>query len=348
MNLILTLDYELYGDGSGDVFRHMIEPTNRILDICDTYNIKTTIFFEVIEYLKLKEEWDKGNTMGYENNPIRAIEKQLQEAVLNGHDIQLHIHPQWVKAEYKNNHWFMDFSNWRLGDFRIEESYSIEDMLKEGKDTIENLIREVVPEYKCIALRAGGYNIMPSEKVYKAMKNLGLKIDSSVYPGGYEVGDLSQYDYRDADLEKDFWRVVPDNFAQLTLKSSVLEIPVFALKQKRFKKFNLERIKSAFQNRNSVIGAVKAKTIHKSKIEKIKYFFEKEAFTWDFCLFDFRLHKVFFNYIEKNLNRRQHFVIIGHPKSFTSDKSFKKMIMYAQKEDFQFKTLSESYAVFHK
>ena len=28
-NIILTLDYELYGNGSGNVFRHIIEPTEK-------------------------------------------------------------------------------------------------------------------------------------------------------------------------------------------------------------------------------------------------------------------------------------------------------------------------------
>jgi hypothetical protein len=118
MNLILTLDYELWGDGSGNVFHQIIEPTNRILNICDENKIKITIFFEAIEYLKLKDEWEKGNSMGYDKNPIKAIEAQLQNAALNGHDIQLHIHPQWVNAKYVNDKWEVDFSNWRLGDLR--------------------------------------------------------------------------------------------------------------------------------------------------------------------------------------------------------------------------------------
>ena len=36
--LFLTLDYELYGNGSGDVFHHIIEPTDRILKIAEKYN----------------------------------------------------------------------------------------------------------------------------------------------------------------------------------------------------------------------------------------------------------------------------------------------------------------------
>lgn len=342
MNLILTFDYELYGDGSGDVFQHMIEPTNNILSICDTHNIKTTLFFEVLEYIKLKEEWDAGNKMGYNNNPVKAIEEQIQKAALNGHDIQLHVHPQWVNAKYIVNKWEVDLANWRLGDFKVHQDYSIEDMLREGKETIEEIVQRVIPAYQCTILRAGGYNILPSKEVYKAMSKLGLLVDSSVYPGGFETGSLSKYDYRDVPLNKDYWWVVPEDFSKASSKSKVLEIPVFALPQRRIKKFNLERIKSALQNRKSAVGALKSKTEKSSKLDKFKYFFEKEAFTWDFCLFDFDLHKTFFKYIDKNLKgSRSHFVVIGHPKNLTNNKAFIKMIKNAQKNNYTFSTLKK-------
>lgn len=344
MNLILTFDYELYGDGSGDVFQHMIEPTNRILSICDSHNIKTTLFFEVLEYIKLKEEWEAGNKMGYTENPVKAIEEQIQKAALDGHDIQLHVHPQWINAEYVQNQWQVDLENWRLGDFKVSQNYSIEDLLREGKETIEAIVQDAVPNYKCTILRAGGYNVIPSKEVYQAMTKLGLLVDSSVYPGGYETGNLSKYDYRNAPLNKDYWWAKSSDFSQPAKDSKVLEIPVFALPQRRLKKFNVERIKSALQNRKSAVGALKAKTEKSSKIDKLKYFVEKEAFTWDFCLFSFGLHKAFFKYIDQNLKgSRSHFVVIGHPKSLTSDKAFKQMIAYAKKKEYQFETLNNYY-----
>ena len=65
-------------------------------------------------------------------------------------------------------------------------------MLKRGKDTIERLIGD---NYQCEVLRAGGYNIQPSETLIKAMRQVGLRADSSIYPGGKETGSLSRYDY---------------------------------------------------------------------------------------------------------------------------------------------------------
>jgi peptidoglycan/xylan/chitin deacetylase (PgdA/CDA1 family) len=344
MNLILTFDYELYGDGSGDIFKHIIEPTNKILDCCKKHNIKTTIFFEIIEFIKLEELWNKGNKMGYDSNPIDAIKNQIKLAAIDGHDIQLHIHPQWINALYVNNKWVVDFSNWRLGDFSCSNGYSIEDLLQEAKLAVEEIVQQVKPEYKCIALRAGAYNITPSKEVYNAMVKLGLKLDSSVYPGGYETGSLSQYDFRHAPINKDYWWVNPNDFSESKNKSEVMEVPVFALSQFRYRKFNLARIVSALNNKKSTINSVKSKTIGKSLIQKISWLFERESFTWDFCLFNSGMHKIFLKYIKSNLEKsRNNFVIIGHPKSLANIKSLEKFITISKDKKYRFKTLIDMY-----
>lgn len=51
-NILLTLDYELFGNGNGDVFKHIIEPTNILLALAEKYNAKYTFS------LKL---WNSGN-----------------------------------------------------------------------------------------------------------------------------------------------------------------------------------------------------------------------------------------------------------------------------------------------
>jgi hypothetical protein len=346
MNFIFTIDYELFGDGSGNVFKHMIEPTEKIIKLFDQFNIKTTIFFEVIEYMKIKEEWEKGNSMGYKKNPVEAIEKQLREAAINGHDIQLHIHPQWVDAKFVNQKWKVDFSNWRLGSFSNTGEYDIERLLKTGKKTIENLIRPVLPDYECIALRAGAYNIMPSDRVYTAMKKTGLLIDSSVFPGGYENGKLSKYDYRQIQHDLDFWWANPKDITrESSQECEILEIPVFALKIPRWRKvFNLQRLKSAISSKTSVSALSKSKFSNMSKVDKIKYLLEKESFTWDFSLLDSRLHKRYLKYIDKNLlEKRQYFVLIAHPKSSFNEKACKFLLKSLEERNGNFRTISYLY-----
>ena len=47
---IPTLDYEIFGNGLGDVRMDVIEPAHRILSLCNAHHAKMTIFFEVAEY----------------------------------------------------------------------------------------------------------------------------------------------------------------------------------------------------------------------------------------------------------------------------------------------------------
>lgn len=349
MNLILTFDYELFGDGSGDVFTHIIEPTNTILGLCQKQGIKTTIFFEVLEYIKLKEEWESGNTMGYTKNPVKAIEQQIQQAAINGHDIQLHIHPQWHKAKYQNSKWHLDLSNWRLGDFKDENNCSVKDLISDCKTTLEELIKPVKPDYKCIALRAGGYNIMPSSEVYKAMQQVGLKIDSSVYPGGYENGSLSRYDYRNVPLNLDYWWADEKDIRDATnTKKDILEIPIFAIQVPRWKRIlTVLKIKSLlFRQKTAMSAVAKEKMSNKSLWQKIQFMLKKEASTWDVCMFSKSLHKKIFEYVEKNLaNQHNSFVLIGHPKSLQNKKLFEDFITTAKKRktNYHFRTLTEYY-----
>lgn len=347
MNLILTFDYELFGDGSGDVFHHMVKPTEKILYLCDQHGIKTTIFFEVLEYIKIKTEWEKGNSMGYAENPTKAIENQIQQAARDGHDIQLHIHPQWHNAKYQNGKWRLDLTNWRLGDFCTSAGYGVCEIISECKTTLENLIKPVKPNYQCIALRAGGYNIMPSSEVYKTMKQVGLKIDSSVYPGGYEIGSLSKYDYRNVPLDLDYWWAdendirIPSN-----TKKDILEIPVSAFPIRRWQRiFTVSKIKSLLLRQKTAMSAVaKEKVDNKSLRQKIWFILGKEASTWDVCMFSKSLHKKCFRYINKNLEgKRNNMVLLGHPKSLQDEKFFENFLKIASKKKVSFSTLKAFY-----
>lgn len=350
MNLVLTFDYELFGDGSGDVFEQMIKPTDEILRICESHGIKTTLFFEVLEYMKLKEEWEMGNNMGYSKNPIVAIEEQVQRAAQNGHDIQLHLHPQWVHAQWTAKEWKLDMDNWRLGDFSSTR-YSIEELLAESKQVVEQVVRKVQPNYECTILRAGAFNIMPSDEVYKAMKKVGLQADSSVYPGGYENGRLSKYDYRNVPLNKDYWWCEPKDIRKSSAEhKDIMEISVFALPQRRIHKLlNRDKLASlVFGGKKKISSVAQEKISKHSFIEKFRFLYDKEAFTWDFCLFSPQLHRKFFSYIEQHLTaQRNIFVIIGHPKSYQSARSLKALIKLAKKRNYRFKTLKEVHETFN-
>lgn len=340
---LLTLDYELYGNGSGDVFKHIVEPTDKILRVADSYNAKITIFFEVIEYWKLKEEWDKGNAMGYDRNPVEAMEWQIIRAYKNGHDIQLHLHPQWVNAKWTNDGWNVDLSQWRLGGYGGSGENSLLQLLQRGKETLETIIND--DNYVCHTLRTGGYNVQPSQELVVAMKQVGLKIDTSIVPGARETGSLSKYDYRNIRQDKGFW-YCGDSLENESIKKDLIELPIVAFNISRLSNYlTSNRIKSVLRNRQSAKARLEEKTStneenQKSRIiAKLLFFFQKDAQTWDYCLFSKRLHRKFLRTIAKQ-KYRDVFVLIGHPKSFISSNSLKYLLKKVS-GDYKCDTISE-------
>lgn len=325
-HLLFTLDYELYGNGSGDVFKHIIEPTEKILAISNKYDVKLTFFFEVIEYWKLREEWNRGNKMGYQENPIEAMENQIKKAFRQGHDIQLHLHPQWVDACWRDGKWNVNLEQWRLGGYSGEGENSLVNLLKRGKQTLEDLLKPIDPNYKCTAIRAGGYNIQPSKQIVLAMEEAGLKIDSSIYPGGKETGTLSHYDYTNIAPTKGLWHVGEQ--LEEPGHTDIIELPIVAFPMVRLKKFmTWERVRGFLQNSQSAKDSLEAKTSSTNKSsrwDKIKYFFQTEWQTWDYCLFSPSQHKGFLKKIAKQ--DRDVYVLVGHPKSWSGSRGFETLL----------------------
>lgn len=340
-SLVLTLDYELYGNGSGDVFKNIIEPTEKLLSLASQYGVRFTFFFEVVEYWKIKKEWYCGNTMGYKDNPVEAIENQIQRAYRQGNDIQLHLHPQWVDARWEDEKWVVNFDKWRLGDYDGFEDNSLISLLKRGKQTLEALLTPIDPNYKCMALRAGGYNIQPSVNIVKAMKEVGLKADSSIYPGGKESGSLSNYDYSSIDPSEGLWQV--GERLEIQGDSGIYEIPIVSFPIRNFKKYlTLDGLGSYFYNIKSAKESLDSKLAYNPRRRRIfdifRYFFMVKWQTWDYCLFPPALHKFFLKKIAL-LNRDIH-VLVGHPKSYTSQRGFEYLLKQTYRK-FNYKTISE-------
>ena len=350
-NLCLTLDYELFGSGSGDVFQHIIEPTNRLLAICSEYNIKLSIFFEVVEYWKIKEYYEKGVSMGYQSNPAEAMREQIIRAYKQGHDIQLHVHPQWIDAKYVNKKWILNLDYWRLPQVPLEAnetiSMGLNDLIKNGKQCLEEWLQAINPDYQCNIIRAGAYNVDPSQKLIKVLKDNGFIADSSVYYGGIMNSKLSKYDYSGLSHQIPYWYCSKSSFLKKDNSGSgILELPVFAQNIRRIHKYDWVRVKSALKNRKNAVEKFKNSSLKKTKWETLKFMFEKEAVTWDFCLFSsFKMKRYFkkVNEIQAKSSYPFHpFVLVGHPKDFYYSDALNYIIQYNRKQKGRFLTVSET------
>lgn len=190
MNILLTFDYELFfGEVHGTVKQCMIERTNELLAIAEKHNVKYTFFVDV-GYLVAAAKYA-------ELDLERAlVEEQIQELVAKGHDVQLHIHPHWERAEW-DGQWQMNTDGaYKLSDFPQLEK---EEIVRKYKETIDELIGR-----KTFVFRAGGWCIQPFSDLKTVFKELAITHDSTVIAGDFLVTKDYAVDFRDAPLKSSY------------------------------------------------------------------------------------------------------------------------------------------------
>lgn len=360
MHFLLTLDYELWGDGSGDVFTTVIQPTERILSLCNKYGVKVTIFFEILEYIKLKEQIDIGNWMGYKDNPVTAIEEQLKQAILSGHDVQLHLHPQFWNANYIDGGWQVDNSMWCLG--RINDMSLINRMFATGKTVLEKLFKPIKSSYSCVAFRAGGYNICPGIGLADVLRHHEIKIDSSVYNGGKENNDETFIDFSNVDDKMGYW-FVQDDLKESASQGDLLELPILSIKKINITKYlTLRKITEALGSIKNFRHRLYAKTgasladnkqkqsIWKKVFFKFAFLFAATSQNWDVTIISPWQQRAFLRKAEQlNLEyQREYFTIIGHPKCLKNLNTLKLLLQYAQRHNCNFDTMTSFLNNFNK
>lgn len=189
--LLFTLDYEIHGNGDGDPWKLMVEPTARLMDLLEKYGRKLTIMADVAEILSFKNYYLK---TGEDFFHVTQIEDQLREAIRRGHDVQLHIHSSWFKAVWNGKKWDQFIDEYNMAALTTER---IDEMVGKCVHYLEGLLTPIKPDYKVWLFRAANWSMMPTESIYKVLIKYGISADSSVYKGGVQGGNVC-YDYREA------------------------------------------------------------------------------------------------------------------------------------------------------
>lgn len=203
-NLILTVDYELFGDGGGDLDAHLVQPTDRLLRVARAHGVPVTIFVETEEIRFLEAHAAPGSALAAQVERVRA---QLRQAVADGHDVQLHVHPQWMDATWNGESARVREDAWRLGDL---DAAAVGRLLGEGKAWLEACVAEARPGHRCDVFRAGAWCIQPERDVLATLRRLGFRMESTVAPGLSHPGRLDWYDFADAPTDRSWWRIDVD------------------------------------------------------------------------------------------------------------------------------------------
>ena len=314
LQLIFSLDYEIFGNGSGSAVREQILPTNQLLGIFDQYDAKLTIFFEYGQYLGYEKFASDSNTFTNDNKLIRS---QLIDAIKRGHDVQFHYHPTWYNATYENEQITLDTSLFDISD--LEES-EIEEIFSSGKRFLENLLKPVDKNYECNTFRAGAWSMKSPAKVLPILKKCGFKCDTSVAPNAKFDSNYGVFDYTNAPNDFGYWYIDTnvDSLMKISTNKEFLELPIYTKKSRLgfLKYLNQHYLKS-----NKIISQFyKTKVSEKnmSKIDKIKKIIGRDFYMADF---NTMTHQTLLKMIDdvyhqyKNTDETIPLVLIGHSKS---------------------------------
>ena len=314
LQLIFTLDYEIFGDGTGNVNREQIIPTNQLLDIFDQYDAKLTLFFEYGQYLGYEKFASKHNSFKADN---ALIIKQLINVISRGHDVQFHYHPTWNKAKYENSEISLD-SN--LFDISNLEASQIEEILTSGKKFLEDLLKPINSDYECNSFRAGAWSIKKPSKVLPILKKCGFKCDSSVAPNAKFSSTYGEFDYSDSPKDFGSWYIdtSSDSLTNVGVDNEFLELSIYTKKSTvAFTKyFNQHYLKS----KKIVSKFYKTKVSEQgmSKVDKLKKVIGRNYYMADFNTMS---HKTLLDMIDdvyeqyKDTKEAVPLVLIGHSKS---------------------------------
>ena len=326
-NIFITLDYELFfGSNSGTQEKSIINPTNRLLEVLDKFQIKATFFVDSGYLIKLDDYRKKYSIL---ENDYKTILEQIMRLDRDGHDIQLHIHPHWEDSYFNGKKWIIDTSRYKLDDFSSEK---IDDIVYRYKKVLTDIVGEKVFVY-----RAGGWCMQPFSTIKDALKKNNIWLDSTVFRGGKNSSKTHTFDFTNAP-NKRYWRF-DDNplvenkdgfFTEIPIADYKIS-PLFYWKFAFFKKFGGENF-SGFGD-----GVAATST---SKWDKVKMLitFSQGVVSLDGYRIAY-LEKAF--KLFKQQNKEKNFVIIGHPKAMNFF-SLNKLDSFIRKNN------NENYTIYSK
>jgi hypothetical protein len=192
VKLLLSDDWELRGDGSGNMRAIQFATLRRLCEVYERHGLRGSFNVEVFQQLVHRRLSDRHAELG---RLADEWDEVVSETLRRGHDVQLHLHPQWSDASYIDGRWRLGAS-WSLVDYPREQ---IESMLGEAKEYLEGLLRAVESAYRCVSYRAGSWCIAPSPHALEVLAGLGIAFDMSIVAGAYYDSAEVTLDYREVD-----------------------------------------------------------------------------------------------------------------------------------------------------
>jgi hypothetical protein len=201
IDLVLTDDWELRGDGSGHMPSLQFDTMDRLIAIYERHGLVATFTVEVMQQLRHLEEGARRPAL---LDLARRWEDRVRDVYRRGHDVQLHIHPQWDGAVWDGDRWRLG-APWSIVEHPPDR---VRAMLRACREYLEGLLRPIDPGYRCVAFRGGSWCIAPGDHVLPALVENGILLDVSLVAGIRYDNAVVRLDYRN--LDEEFLPFYPD------------------------------------------------------------------------------------------------------------------------------------------
>jgi len=192
IHLALTHDWELRGDGSGDIEQIQFAPMRRLMAIYEKFGARTTFMPDVMQQITFRKFQAQHDEL---RRAADTWDEHARIAYAAGHDIQLHLHSQWSDALYHDGKWQLNGA-WSLLKYDHDSAQQI---IAEAKRRLENLLQPIDPAYRCVAFRASALALAPSTHLLSSLVSLGIEIEVSMAAGFYLDNKTLQLDYRNCE-----------------------------------------------------------------------------------------------------------------------------------------------------
>jgi hypothetical protein len=171
------------------------------------------------------------------------MREQARDLVRRGHDIQLHLHPQWVEARYERGRWLLRMDKLTV-DALFEGQAEVDRYIAERTSALRRIVGDCRASRIC-AYRAGGFAAQPGVRLLRALARNGYLFESSVVPGLHLKRRFYSLDYRDAPAGRRAWRISRD-VAEEDPTGPLLELPIHAVARRRVHQLTWSRLRAKF------------------------------------------------------------------------------------------------------
>ncbi|MEO7044537.1 MAG: hypothetical protein ABI091_04470 [Ferruginibacter sp.] len=174
--ILIEDDWEVLGNGLGNVAQLQYLPSLYFMKLAKRLGINLTFMVEVVQQLEFIKHLDQDYNIRVQKN---LWDDNIRLMIDYGFDVQLHLHPQWLNAEYKDDYFFLR-DNWNMGKYEPAEQ---EKMITESIAYLENLIRPMKSDYKVVAYKGGSWGLQPSDSLFKTLDKAGVRVVMGVREG---------------------------------------------------------------------------------------------------------------------------------------------------------------------